>query len=213
MENLAAKYDEARTTRSSINENLDVLYKYARECDVVLELGVRQCVSSWAFLKALADRQKDNKKSCVLISNDLCKFPEMDGVRDAARAAGVDYRLVFCNDLDLDVRQQQLDDTSVDACFIDTWHVYGQLKRELAKFAPLTRKYIMLHDTEVDKTLGESIRCNFDVDRQARATGYPKHEITQGLQRAVAEFLQSRPDWEVREHRTNNNGLTVLAKK
>jgi len=42
--------------------------------------------------------------------------------------------------------------------FIDTWHVYGQLKRELAKYAPLTKKYILMHDTTVDEWVGESVR-------------------------------------------------------
>jgi hypothetical protein len=38
----------------------------------------------------------------------------------------LDYRWV--NDLDLQL------DSPVDLTFIDTWHVYGQLKRELHKF-------------------------------------------------------------------------------
>ena len=45
----------------------------------------------------------------------------------------------------------QLDlDGPVDLLFIDTFHVYGQLKRELARFEGQVRRYIAMHDTEVD---------------------------------------------------------------
>jgi hypothetical protein len=44
------KYNELCNIPSDINEHLPTLYKYACECDSILELGVRGCVSSWAFL-------------------------------------------------------------------------------------------------------------------------------------------------------------------
>jgi hypothetical protein len=56
------KYEELCKMPSDINEHLPTLYRYAKECESVLECGVRGCVSSWAFLMA---RPK------LLIMNDL----------------------------------------------------------------------------------------------------------------------------------------------
>lgn len=46
----------------------------------------------------------------------------------------------------------------VDMLFIDTFHVYGQLRRELARHHGSVSRYIVLHDTEVDKDPGEAVR-------------------------------------------------------
>jgi hypothetical protein len=42
---------------------------------------------------------------------------------------------------------------------------YGQLKRELAKFAPWAKKYIVMHDTTVDATGGEAVRERKEEER------------------------------------------------
>jgi len=110
------------------------------------------------------------------------------------------------NNLDLQLTE------NVDMCFIDTWHVYGQLKRELAKFAPLTNKYIIMHDTTVDEIVGETIRSGMNAVEQSIQTGIPVDEINCGLGKAIDEFLQENSEWIMKEKFTNNNGLTVLHK-
>ena len=98
----------------------------------------------------------------------------------------------------------------VDLLFVDTWHVYGQLKRELAALAPRTRKYIVLHDTTIDWEHGEAVRCGQDAKVMSSLTGLAQAEITTGLRRAVEEFLEASPDWSVRARFEHNNGLLVL---
>ena len=44
MDFVKHRYVMACTNRSDINEHLPILYKYATECDSVIELGVRGCV-------------------------------------------------------------------------------------------------------------------------------------------------------------------------
>ena len=105
------------------------------------------------------------------------------------------------------------EDVTFDLTFIDTWHVYGQLKRELEKFAVFTNKYIILHDTTVDEIHGETIRCGMDAETQSKETGFPIEEINRGLWPAVTEFLDRNPEWELKERFFNNNGLTILARK
>lgn len=197
---LEDRYLAARFTVSDINEHIQVLAEYAAQCSYVLELGVRSCVSSWALLKGLRDNGSAVK---CLLAVDLHNHPNTAEVARVARDNGIGYAFLEGNDL-------LLHTDPVDLTFIDTWHVYAQLKRELAKFSPLTRKYIIMHDTEVDGQLGESIRLGFDVEKQARQTGFPEHEIRKGLVPAIHEFLSSNPDWVLDKHFSNNNGLTVL---
>jgi hypothetical protein len=100
-----------------------------------------------------------------------------------------------------------------DLTFIDTWHVYGQLKRELIKFSAITNKYIIMHDTTVDEIYGETIRCRWNAREQSVQSGFPIEEINKGLWPAVEEFLENNKDWELKERFTNNNGLTILERK
>ena len=86
------------------------------------------------------------------------------------------------NDLELDITD------NVDLTFIDTWHVYGQLKRELNKFSKITNKYIIMHDTTVDEIYGETIRCRWNAEEQSIESGIPVEEINKGLWPAIEDF-------------------------
>jgi hypothetical protein len=191
------KYNELCNTPSDINEHLPTLYKYGCECESILELGVRGCVSSWAFLMA-----QPNK----LILNDLTecdvKYFSMIAKRTKTR-----IKTIWMSDLKLTLT------SPVDLVFIDTYHVYGQLKRELAKFAPLCNKYIIMHDTEVDKEQGECIRNKWDPDYMVYQTEIPREEHCKGLKPAIDEFLELNKDWILHQHFENNNGLTILKRK
>ena len=190
-----------------IMEHLPTLYRYAKECDSVFETGVRGCVSSWAFLYGLLD--KDNKstnKKCLFLNDiDACDINELLHV--SKQFDNIDVTYEWKNNLLLDFKQQY------DITFIDTWHVYGQLKRELRKFSKITNKYIIMHDTTVDGIKGETIRNGWDANKQSVQTGIPVHEIRKGLIYAIKEFLRYNPEWYIKEVFTNNNGLTILARK
>ena len=97
----------------------------------------------------------------------------------------------------------------VDLTFIDTWHVYGQLKRELRKFESITKKYIILHDTTIDAVYGESIRLGSDIIAQSEQSGIPFEEICRGIWPAIEEFVKEF-NWTILERFDNNNGLTIL---
>ena len=81
---------------------------------------------------------------------------------------------------------------NVDLLFLDTWHVYDQLKEELRLHSKNVNKYIILHDTETFGMKGET-------------KGY------KGIKFAVDEFLvQNSKTWKLHEHYTFCNGLTIL---
>lgn len=198
---IQATYAQLCQTPSDINEHLPTLAKYASECTHVTECGVRTAVSSYAFASALL--AKPNAK---LIQVDPDWHPNIETFRAACAAKGL--ATVFHKQSDLECPLEE-----TDLLFLDTWHVYGQLKRELARWHPYVRKYIAMHDTVVDGVHGETLRAGWDADAQSRTSGIPADEIRKGLTFAVNEFLAEHPEWVVHAHYTNNNGLTVLTRR
>lgn len=171
-----------RRMRLDISDHLPLLQRYATGCESVVELGVRGIVSTWAFLAAKPKR---------LLSVDLADPAKFGGdlaeVYQAARDAGVQFTFLQANDLEIDL------EPPIDLLFIDTWHVYEQLKSELARHSHAVRGHILLHDTH---TFG----------RRGETAGHA------GLLKAVHEFITTQP-WRLAEHRRNCNGLTVLKRK
>ena len=203
MASVNKHYENLCNTPNDINEHLPTLYKYAKECESVLELGVRGVVSSWALVKGLLENGKDVKK---ILLNDIepCDISE---IMEATKGMGVHISHEWKNDLELDIQE------NVDLTFIDTWHVYAQLKRELEKFSKVTNKYIIMHDTTVDEWDGETIRYFGGLataKKQSNETGFPVEEIMKGLWPAIEEFLETNKEWKLKERFTNNNGLTIL---
>lgn len=200
---IEGRYLEECRKSSDINEHLPVLYRYASDCESVIECGVRGCVSSWALVLGLLHNEK-KRKHILLNDRDECDISEL--LQKTANLP-IDVQYQWINDLHMNIT------SNYDMVFIDTWHVYGQLKRELAKFAPITNKYIIMHDTTVDEIDGEAIRDNHDFYLASQLSQIPVEEILCGLGRAITEFVENNPEWEVREKLTNNNGLTVLKRK
>ena len=203
MDVIRHKYQLLSQTPSDIFEHLPTLCKYASDCESVLELGVRGCVSSWAFLYGLLLNQKPKK---ILLMNDL--YPcDIQDLLIASKQTDTVVQYCWVNDLQLNLQ------TEVDLTFIDTWHVYGQLKRELEKFSSITKKYIIMHDTTVDEIYGESVRLGLNIQQQCIETGWERSEIECGLWKAIEEFLEIHPEWSLHQRFVNNNGLTILKRK
>lgn len=202
MEQIKQKCQHLASVPSDINEHLLTLYRYAMNCESIIELGVRGCVSSWAFTYGLLHNNKPVKK---LLLNDIepCDISEL---LRATKNLNINIGYNWINDLHMNI------DENVDLTFIDTWHVYGQLKRELDKFSKITNKYIIMHDTTVDEIYGETIRNGWDANKQSVESGFPVDEINCGLMRAITEFLSANNNWRLKERYTNNNGLTILEK-
>jgi hypothetical protein len=187
---------------SDINEHLPRLAEISSECEVVAELGVRDSVSTWAFIQGLKNNKSETK---LLYSVDIDDVPDLDFVVRHAKRDGV--KMTFFHESSIVVKLP----TEIDMVFIDTWHVYGQLKRELEYYAPITKKYIIMHDTEVDKMTGEVIRLGGDVEALSIESGFPEEEISKGLGPAIVEFVTNNSEtWCLKEHYKNNNGLTIL---
>jgi len=195
---LPEKYKTNAMTPSDINEHLPVLLAYTKQCSSVVECGVRDVVSSYAFAYGLA-----NTPNNTYVMVDPKKSTQIEPFLALCRANGVNASFVEQSDLDCPL-------VTTDLLFIDTWHVYGHLKRELARWNASVNKFIILHDTTVDEWLGETVRVGWDAVKQSRESGIPVDEIRKGLWPAVTEFLSAHPEWKMDLRRSNNNGLTVL---
>lgn len=197
---IAARYKKLCKTPSDINEHLPTLARYASYCKHVTECGVRSAVSSYAFAKGLVGREGTR-----LIQVDLGTHEKIIAFQSACTREGVQSTFYQQSDLECPIEE-------TDLLFIDTWHIYGQLRREFARWHTYVRKYIILHDTTVDEWHGEVIRLGGDAEHMSRVTGIPVQEIRKGLWPAVQEFVQEHPEWQILERYTKNNGLTVLVR-
>ncbi len=190
---------------SDIHEHLPTLREISRSCGSICEMGVRRCVSSWAFLAGLDE-------SSMLKKELLCVDIEPADTSELARWAGRLMPPVRVTMLVADSRKIVLPH-EFDLLFIDTLHVYGQLKAELWAHQGRIRRFIVLHDTETDRDKGEVLRMGWDARKMAQDTGMKEKEISQGLWPAVEEFLAVFPGWILQKHFSNNNGLTLLARR
>lgn len=124
-------------TKSDINEHLPTLRDLASECETVVEMGVRTCVSTWAFIEGL-------KAGSTLVSIDI-KEPAKYGsdltpVEKACKNKGITFKFYEADTLAIDIPE-------VDMLFIDTLHEYEQLKGELERHGNKAKKYLVFHDT------------------------------------------------------------------
>ena len=198
---MESEYRRLCQTYSDIWEHLPTLERYARDCEHITECGVRTAVSSYALGYACLGRP-----STRLVQIDPWVCEESRRFQEIAKKENIDTVFHQMSDLECPIEE-------TDLLFIDTWHIYGQMKRELDRWNTHVRKYIIMHDTEVDRWMGETMRCGLNAEAQSRESGIPVSEIMRGIWPAVLEFLETHPEWVVHEHYTNCNGLTVLKRK
>lgn len=192
-------------TSSDINEHLPTLLEYGTKCQHITELGMRWIVSTYAFV--LAKPQK-------LISVDLHHPAKWDSINRGFKVSDrfKDIEL-YCktNDITFEFKlgntlEIELEET--DLLFIDTFHVYKQLRKELELHANKSKKYIILHDTTLYGFKNEiSGPEQFGLSNE---TIFSTIEDKEGLRLAVQEFLAANPHWSVEKVFENCNGLTIL---
>lgn len=142
MNNLQYYYTTKSQIPSDINEHLPTLFELAKKCKTIIEFGVRDVVSSFAFAAAYPA-----KLTCI----DIQKSPYVDPFLAMCKEEGVNVEFKEVSSLDIDIDE-------ADLIFIDTLHDYEQLRQELAKHGNKAKMYLAFHDTitfghqnEVDK--------------------------------------------------------------
>ena len=157
----------------------------------------------------------NNNEKKTFIMNDI-ENCDMDEIFKASKELNIDIAFKLENNLLIDFKENE----NYDLTFIDTFHVYPQLIRELNKFSQVTNKYIIMHDTTVDEHYGEIIRSygnnskilHEKIHENSKITGFSPQDLCKGLRQAIEEFLSNNKEWKIKEVFTNNNGLTILEK-
>lgn len=168
----------------AMHGHMERLLALGHECKHITEFGTRRGASTAAFIAARPE---------TIVCYDIKKLLEVDELENAAVEAEVKFEFRSQSTINPNLL---IDET--DLLFIDTWHAYSQLKREL-KQTSRVRKYIVLHDTE---------DFAHEDEQDMYASGLEKMGF--GLVPAILEFLESHEEWEKFAHYEDSSGLTVL---
>ena len=191
-------YEHVCREPSDINEHIPVLQHLAKECSSVIEIGVRNMVSSWGLLQGLSE---SSSKPRSYLGVDLVSPTNgtLNMARKLAETHGISFEFWQANDMAIDIEP-------VDLLFIDSLHTYCHLTYELEKFSPKIRKYIALHDTSDPWGSRDDSAYSGDFSE------YPAYidRNKRGLWPAVENFLEHHPEWSLLERRENNHGFTIL---
>ena len=142
MMSLDEVYTRTCATRSDINEHLPTLKRLASDCSSIVEMGVRGIVSTWAFLSA---------QPKTLLSIDIEHPSKYGGDLTIVEQLRGDTEFTF---LQADTTKIEIE--NCDFLFIDTWHVYDQLKTELQLHGNKAQKYLAFHDVVTFGERGET---------------------------------------------------------
>lgn len=123
-EEIELRYQELCNTPSDINEHLPKLREYAEKCNHITELGVRGCVSLFAFLAS-------NASKVVAVDILNVAVPDIEKLE-----------FICADDLKIEIEE-------TDFLFIDTLHNRDHCIKELYKHSDKVKKYIGFHDTEI----------------------------------------------------------------
>ncbi len=184
MSRLIEKYNYHVSTPSDINRLLSFLYEYSKGFEHITEFGVRQAISTYAFVMA---------KPKKLVCYDIVRQPQIDELESICKEELIPFEFIL-----KDVLKTEIEET--DVLFIDTYHVAGQCAKELALHAGKVRHRIMFHDIATFWESGESPYEGLDnigLD-------------TRGLRYAIEPFMASHPEWKEVFRTQDNNGLLIL---
>ena len=151
----------------------DALTALMKDCESYKELGVKQGTTLAAVMLC-------NPKSIIAIDKSLKDYKPYKKLFDTYAVK---------NDVQFNIKETDscsfiATSESCDLLFIDTWHVYSQLKKELNAHYSFVNKYIVMHDTLAKKE----------------------------LRKAINEFLNKHTDWKIKEQNEQNVGYTTLEK-
>lgn len=164
--------------REDLREHQDTIKEYAMKVEHATEFGTGTGGGTSALIEGGVKK---------LITYDPCAPSNLQDLQKLAEQRGILFQYIHGYSTDTTIEE-------TDLLFIDSFHDYNTLSIELKTHTPKVKKYILLHDTQTFRDIGQ--------DR-----------VNPGLWPAIEEFLSENPNWKIEKHYTNNNGLTVLTKQ
>ena len=173
--NLSTLYEICSKTPSDITPHFPAMYELAKECSHITEFGTRYGVSTVCWLYS---------KPKSFIAYDIHPKGTVNKI-GALSDDKTDFKFKVESSVEVEIEE-------TDLLFIDSFHTYDHLKKELELHSAKVKKYIVMHDTESCGLVG------------GHNTG------AKGLKPAIEEFLALHKEWDQVAHYANSNGLTVL---
>jgi|TARA_B100000686_G_C16757874_1_gene956739 hypothetical protein len=194
-ERLEEKFSYHKTDkRNDMWFHYDLLNGIGQDSNVIMELGTRGIVSTWAFLHGLAGTKErlvevseDRKKLITQCAKCMWSFDinhpsdygaDIEEVTEIASENLIDWKFVQEDTLKTEL-------PLCDSIFFDTDHTYDQLSQELKLHGNKARKYLVFHDT-----------MKYGAE----------------LVPAINEFLEENEEWVILHCVNECHGLTVLVK-
>jgi len=177
------KNQKGRDSIMWIAPYMEILRKYASECEHITEFGVNQVNSTYAFLAA-------RPKKVVSVDIDLHIRPSKTIPAFRKTNLWLIWAMHLCAEEKVNFVAIQADDAKLDIeptelLFIDSKHTESHLRAELKKHKDLVSKYIIFHDTTL---------------------------FGGQLMPPIKELL-SEGDFEIVEHIKSEPGLMVIKRK
>jgi hypothetical protein len=186
---------------SDINEHLSKINEYASQCDTILELGAGRGSGSLCAIATGLLKRPVEKRRLYYCNPDNS---DVGFVAQQCCTEGIPFKIYKENTYELKF------DERVDMLMIDSWHVYQCIYLELTNLGKLTNRYIVMHDSFIDRDIGESTRVGSNIKELAKKTGWTRLSIERGVGPAIQKFVKENPEWKIKEELENNNGLTIL---
>jgi hypothetical protein len=131
---------------SDIEEHLDDITQLARDCNTVVEFGVRGGESTRAILRGEPKR---------LISFDINDYDNKEEIHEARDRSSTDWEFRMQSSIEVEIPE-------CDFLMIDSEHTYEQMKKELQLHKDKA-KVIAFHDTvsfpAINKAIEEECGC------------------------------------------------------
>lgn len=177
------EYLRMKSEPSDLNEHLETLYNLAIDCGPgsnLCEFGVGFGKSTKAFIFALT------KTLGALHSYDIKLHDGIQELFDNANNDGLAAVFHLQNTLEID-----LPPIDISLLLIDSHHTYAQVKVELEKHSDRVKKYIAFHDTQLYGISGQD-------------------HGSVGIMPAINEWMDTHPQWRIKQEYYNNNGMLVV---
>lgn len=196
---LMKEYRLFSLAKTEINEHLPTLHVLAKQCESIVEFGVCHGKSTRALLAS----------GTKLRSYDVWIDPKVLELFEYAKSIGRDVDYIKQNSIKVEIEE-------CDMLFIDSWHHYYQLRKELKLHANKVKKYIVFHDTVSCGSSGEDWNAwgnGSPIEYEKLCYDLDTDKIDNiGINSAIFEFLSENYEWRIKKHYKHNNGLTILEK-
>lgn len=191
-------HNDLNNPSNTVKDIMELLFRYSKTCSHILTfLNLNSNLSfPIALLYGLNNSPTTLKKTLALVGS-------------ASTLLQTIQQYTQYNQISI----EQNDIQTTDMLFIDSYHCYGQLKRELLSNHHKVRKVIVIVGTSQDEWVGQAIRKREDLELVCQQTGLTYQEVLLGLWLAINEFVKEYPEWTVIERIDKTIGVTVLAKR